>query len=128
MNRSLPHLVLSATLLSCTAPKEEPAQKWYDITPDVTASLKYGVDGNQYALGAVTDYQSPAGSNAATLVYVAYDSQANAPIPATTAGNVAAKFANVSLCPNGGAKLVASEPPVYRKDINAWSIALACGS
>jgi len=115
-------------LVACGTSTEVPAQKWYEIPPDVTASLKYGVDGNQYALGGVTDYQSPAGSNANALVYVAREINSSEPIPSQTAGNVAAKFANVSLCANAGAKLVDSEPPVYRKDINAWSIALACAS
>jgi len=121
-------LSLSLFATSCSTTPETQRQKWYDITPDVTASLKYGVDGNQYALGGVTDYQSPAGSTAAALVYVARETPSSEPIPSGTAGNVAAKFANVSLCPSGGANLVAAEPPVYRKDINAWSIALACNS
>lgn len=84
------------------------------------------MDNQRYALGGVTDYASPAKSDAATLVYVARAEGGVTPIPQDTAGNVAAQFANVTLCKSGSAALSAGEPPVYRKDINSWAIALSC--
>ena len=115
-----------ALLSACaSAPDPEP-QKWYEITPDITATLKYGVDGQRYALGAVSDYASPAGTSAETLVYVARAAQNADPIARDTATEVAAKFANVTLCSSGQAGLTQEEPPVYRRDINSWAIALTC--
>lgn len=113
---------------ACARAPEEPAapQTWYDITPDITATLKYGLDGQRYALGAVSEYASPAGTDAATLVYVARAEGQGTPIPDATASNVAAQFANVTLCKSGRAALTQGEPPVYRSDINSWAIALSC--
>lgn len=122
-------VLLLLALANCTQESSGVApQKWYDITPDITATLKYGVDSQRYALGAVSDYVSPAGSDAKTLVYIARQDGGETPIPQDTAGNVAAQFANVTLCKSGRASLVQAEPPVYRKDINSWAIALSCAA
>jgi len=122
-------IIALGVLAGCAEPAAEiEPQKWYDITPDITATLKYGVDKQRYALGAVSDYASPVGSTAETLVYVARQDGGSAPIPQETAGQVAAQFANVALCKSGAAGLVAAEPPVYRSDINSWAIALGCSA
>ena len=117
----------TAVLAACTSIDQKATpQTWYEIEPDITATLKFGVDRQRYALGAVSDYASPAGSEADNLVYVARADESAVAIPQDTAITVAGQFANVALCKAGVAQLSSQEPPVYRKDINSWAIALDC--
>lgn len=123
------HMIPLATVLflpACMTTPEPEVQKWYDIVPDITATLRWGADQRTYALGAVSDYRSPAGSDASTLVYVKRADGGTERIQEQTAQSISSQFGNVTLCEGARATLTRAEPPVYRRDLNSWAIALTC--